>query len=90
MRVVQYSLPGSEDAEAASLVVYHFEGSGGTVEQNIDRWAGQFESEDGEPGAGTLRLESVAAGRRARRARRWSWQTGTKTPALRRRRGTSQ
>lgn len=44
MRVAQYRLPRAEgDAEDASLVVYYFgEGQGGSVDANLERWAGQM------------------------------------------------
>lgn len=45
MRVGQYSLPG--DDGPASLVIYWFAGGGGTVEANIARWVGQFQSPEG-------------------------------------------
>jgi hypothetical protein len=44
MRVAQYKLPRAEgDAEDTSLVVYYFgQGQGGSVDANLDRWAGQM------------------------------------------------
>ena len=44
MRVSQYRLPHAEgDAEDASLVVYYFgQGQGGSVDANLERWAGQM------------------------------------------------
>ena len=44
MRVSQYKLPRAEgDAEDASLVVYYFgPGQGGSVDANLERWAGQM------------------------------------------------
>ena len=48
MRKAQYRLPHAEkDSEDASLVVYFFGGQGGSVQDNIDRWTGQFEQPDG-------------------------------------------
>jgi hypothetical protein len=49
MRVAQYKLPkAAGDAEDAELVVFHF-GSmgGGSVDDNVARWASQFEQPDG-------------------------------------------
>jgi hypothetical protein len=37
------------DAEDASLVVYFFGGTGGTVQANLDRWFGQLTQPDGRP-----------------------------------------
>jgi hypothetical protein len=48
MRKGQYRLPRAEgDAEDAELVVFYFEGQGGSVQANIDRWIGQFEKPAG-------------------------------------------
>jgi hypothetical protein len=45
MRVAQFVLPGS--AGDAELVVYFFGERGGSLEANLERWAGQFEQPDG-------------------------------------------
>lgn len=45
MRKAQFRLPGA--AGEASLVVYHFGPQAGTLEANLERWAGQFEQPDG-------------------------------------------
>lgn len=44
MRVAQYKLPRADgDPEDASLVVYYFgQGQGGSVDANLERWAGQM------------------------------------------------
>jgi hypothetical protein len=44
MRVAQYRLPKAEgDSEDASLVLYYFGmGQGGSVDANLERWAGQM------------------------------------------------
>jgi hypothetical protein len=48
MRVAQYALPRAEgDGEDASLVVYYFQGTGGSAQANLDRWIGQMEQPDG-------------------------------------------
>jgi len=48
MRVGEFELPRETgDAEDASLVVYFFGGTGGTVQANLDRWFGQFTQPDG-------------------------------------------
>jgi hypothetical protein len=59
MRKAQYRLPHAEkDAEDASLVVFFFGGQGGTLEANIDRWAGQFEQPDGRASADALKTST--------------------------------
>jgi hypothetical protein len=40
-------LPGVDGADAAELVVFHFPGTGGSVQANLDRWYGQFKQPDG-------------------------------------------
>jgi hypothetical protein len=50
MRIATYTLPPGEGAkEDAEAVVYHFPGGAGSVEQNVERWKGQFDPKDGEP-----------------------------------------
>lgn len=57
MRVAQFALPGSGEADA-ELVVYYFGGSGGTVEANIERWLGQMQQPDGKPSSAVAKRES--------------------------------
>lgn len=47
MRKAQYSLPGKTDKDAAELAVFHFPGTGGGVQDNLDRWYTQFKQPDG-------------------------------------------
>ena len=48
MRVAQYRLPGRGSTDDAQLVIYYFGPNGaGPIEDNIDRWCGQFEQPDG-------------------------------------------
>ena len=48
MRVAEFVLPkAAGDSEDASLVVYFFGGTGGTVQANLDRWLGQLTQPDG-------------------------------------------
>lgn len=50
MRKAQYRLPRAQgDPEDAELVVFYFQGSGGGVQANIDRWIDQFTKADGSP-----------------------------------------
>lgn len=49
MRLAQFKIEAEKgDEDAAELVLYAFQGGGGTVEQNLDRWAKQFEDKDGK------------------------------------------
>lgn len=47
MRAANYVVPGSSGMNQAHLVV--FQGIGGSVEANIDRWVGQFRSPEKGP-----------------------------------------
>lgn len=52
MRKAQYRLPGEAgDAELAIFV-----GIGGGVQQNVDRWIGQFQAPDGRPAAASANV----------------------------------
>ena len=64
MRKLQATLPRQgSDPEDASLVVYYFgAGQGGTKEQNIERWAGQFEQPDGRASIDVLKRSSRRVG----------------------------
>ncbi len=58
MRVAEYALPKADgDTEDASLIVYFFGGTGGSVQANIDRWLGQIAQPDGRP---TKQVASVS------------------------------
>lgn len=49
MRVAQFGIPKAEgDKGKIELVVFYFQGGGGSVEDNIKRWVGQFKPLDGE------------------------------------------
>ena len=44
MRVATYSVPGAKGAAEGECAVFYFgKGQGGSVEENLSRWAGQFE-----------------------------------------------
>src|SRR5262249_41993282 len=51
MRAAQFRVPHTEgDAEDAELVLFYFgEGKGGSADQNVERWTGQFTQPDGKP-----------------------------------------
>ena len=49
MRYAEFVLPHVEgDGENASLIVYYFGGSGGSVEANLERWLSQVEQPSGQ------------------------------------------
>lgn len=50
MRVAQYEIaPAAGDAVPGEVAVFHFAGAGGSVEDNMERWIGQFVTADGRP-----------------------------------------
>jgi hypothetical protein len=56
MRKAQYRLARvTGDTDDAELAVFYFEGSGGSVQANIERWIGQFRKADGTPAGDTAR-----------------------------------
>ncbi|MCW8141477.1 MAG: hypothetical protein KIT58_21445 [Planctomycetota bacterium] len=58
MRAAQYRLPRAEgDGEDGELVVFHFGGGGGSVEDNLDRWISQFRQPDGGSSKAAAKLE---------------------------------
>ena len=49
MRKAQYRLPKvAEDTEDAMVAIFYFPGQGGSVQDNLDRWYGQFIQPDGK------------------------------------------
>lgn len=50
MRKAQYRLPAAgEGEESPEMVLFHFPGTGGSVDANIERWRMQFRTAAGEP-----------------------------------------
>ncbi|MHC5113332.1 MAG: hypothetical protein ACYTGP_02745 [Planctomycetota bacterium] len=50
MRVAEFAWPGADGADEASFVVFYFgAGGAGRIDENIDRWCGQFAQPDGTP-----------------------------------------
>ncbi len=61
MRAAQYLVPAAEGAQGeTTVVVFWFEGSGGSVEANFRRWAGQFEIEGGGDPVEAATFEEIA------------------------------
>lgn len=49
MRAAQFGIPKAEgDSGKIELVVFYFDGGGGTVQDNIKRWLGQFKPQEGK------------------------------------------
>ena len=71
-RKAQYRLPRvDQDPEDASCIVFHFQGGGGGVEANLQRWYGQFTQPDGRPSneVATVKRSSVNGLRQTRSPR---------------------
>jgi len=50
MRAAQFTIPAEGGGEAGELVLFFFgAGQGGSTEQNLQRWYGQFTQPDGKP-----------------------------------------
>jgi hypothetical protein len=47
-RLAQYEIPAAEGEAPGAVAVFHFPGSGGSVEDNVARWVGQFSDADGK------------------------------------------
>lgn len=63
MRAAQYRVPRPEGvADEASVVVYYFNGQGGSVEDNVARWCGQFQRPDGKPAREAAKVERKDVG----------------------------
>lgn len=64
MRVAQFALPAPIGVEPGELAAFFFApGQGGSHDANIERWASQFSSADGQPG--TPKVETFKAGESA-------------------------
>ncbi len=60
MRLAEYHLPPASEAEPATLTVFHFgKGGGGSIQDNIDRWVGQFKEQTGEPEQTTRKVNGL-------------------------------
>ena len=47
LRKSQYKMPGLNGADDGELAVFYFQGTGGSVEDNLKRWYSQFKQIDG-------------------------------------------
>ena len=62
MRVAQFELPAKPGAEA-ELVVFHFGAKGaGSIDDNLDRWLGQFQQPDGKSSREVAKIEKTQFG----------------------------
>jgi hypothetical protein len=62
MRVADFTLPKTgADAEDATVTVYYFGGTGGTVQANLDRWIGQMTQPDGRSSRDVARTSTMTS-----------------------------
>jgi hypothetical protein len=59
MRAAEYFVAGEGGTGTAELTVFHFQGMGGGVEENVSRWLGQMRKPDGSPGPVDARRERI-------------------------------
>ncbi len=62
MRKAQYRWPGVEGEGDADMALFHFPGTGGGVEENLQRWYGQFVQPDGTPSEEKAEKSSLQVG----------------------------
>jgi len=62
MRLAQYKVPGPDGAEAGECALFHFPGTGGSVQANLDRWYGQFQQPDGGSSAQKATVQKFQVG----------------------------
>jgi hypothetical protein len=63
MRMATYIIdPAGDDSDSAECAVFYFgAASGGTVQDNLARWAGQFEQPDGSNSMEKAEIDSITA-----------------------------
>jgi len=60
MRLAQYRIePVPGDSDPGECALFHFPGTGGPVQANIDRWIGQFQQPDGSSSAEHATIEKL-------------------------------
>jgi hypothetical protein len=59
MRAAHFALPAAAGAEAELVIFYFGEEGAGSVEDNLDRWLGQFQQPDGKPSKSVAKIEKA-------------------------------
>ena len=63
MRAAEYRVAGDAPEQDGVLTVYFFgAGQGGSVQDNLNRWIGQFTQPDGKPSQDAASISKLAAG----------------------------
>ena len=63
MRIAEYVLPAPDGTAAGDAELAVFAGIGGSTDDNVNRWYGQFEQPDGTPTAKVARRWEVSGGK---------------------------
>jgi len=59
MRAADFVLPGKPGADAELVVYYFGENGAGSIDDNLDRWLGQFEQPSGVPSREVAKIEKT-------------------------------
>ena len=59
MRAADFELPAAAGQEAELIVYYFGEGGAGSVQDNLDRWVGQFSQADGKASKDVAKIEKT-------------------------------
>lgn len=59
MRAADFVLPGKAGADAELIVYYFGESGAGSVDDNLDRWLGQFKQPDGKSSRDVAKIEKT-------------------------------
>jgi hypothetical protein len=62
MRAADFMLPAKPGAEAELIVYYFGESGAGSVDDNLDRWLGQFQQPDGKKSRDVAKIEKAKFG----------------------------
>lgn len=62
MRAAQFELPAKPGAEAELVVTYFGEHGAGSIDDNVDRWLGQFQQPDGKSSRDVAKIEKTQFG----------------------------
>jgi hypothetical protein len=62
MRAADFVLPGKPGAEAELIVTYFGANGAGSVEDNVNRWLGQFQQSDGKSSRDVAKIEKTKFG----------------------------
>ncbi|MGD9898792.1 MAG: hypothetical protein AB7T22_06650 [Calditrichaceae bacterium] len=61
-RKAEYALPGMDGKDAADLGVFFFPGTGGSVQDNLERWYGQIKQPDGSSTSAKAEIKKISVG----------------------------